>query len=79
MIQIALALFGLSALYMAMGRNAQLRRWSPIVGLCGQPFWLYFAVNAGAWGMFALSVAYSLVYIRGAWVQFAIKDDDASV
>ena len=70
MIQLALALFGLSALYMATGTNLRARRWAPVVGLCGQPFWVVFAVQADAWGLLALSLAYSAVYVRGAWVQW---------
>ena len=70
MIQFALAIFGLSALFMAMGHNARARRWAPVVGLCGQPFWVAFAVQSSAWGLLALSLAYSAVYVRGAWVQW---------
>lgn len=70
MIQLALAFFGLSALWMATGRNERARRWAPLVGLCGQPFWIVFAVQASAWGLLALSLAYSAVYVRGAWVQW---------
>lgn len=76
MIQLALAFFGLSALYMAMGRNDSARRWAPVVGLCGQPFWLLFAAQTKAWGLLALSLAYSAVYIRGAWVQFRRSEGD---
>ena len=71
MIQIALAFFGLTALWMAMGNSARARRWAPVVGLCGQPFWLLFALNASAWGLLVLSLAYSAVYARGAFVQFS--------
>ena len=70
MIQIALAFFGLSALWMATGRNERARRWAPVVGLCGQPFWIAFALQSSAWGLLALSLAYSAVYARGAWVQW---------
>jgi hypothetical protein len=69
-IQLALAFFGLSAMWMALGRSARARRWAPIVGLCGQPFWMVFAVQAEAWGLLVLSFAYSAVYVRGAWVQW---------
>lgn len=70
MIQLALAFFGLTALYMATGHNTRARRWAPLVGLAGQPFWIIFAVQAGAWGLLALSIAYSAVYVRGAWIQW---------
>lgn len=71
MIQIALAFFGLTAMVMAMGHNARARRWAPVVGgLCGQPFWIAFALQSSAWGLLALSLAYSAAYVRGAWVQW---------
>lgn len=73
MIQLALAFFGLTALYMATGHSLKARRWAPLVGLCGQPFWVVFAIQARAWGLLALSVAYSAVYIRGAWLQWRQK------
>lgn len=70
MIQLALAFFGLTAMWLAMGRNARGRRWAPLVGLCGQPFWMWFAHGAQAWGLLVLSLAYTAVYVRGAWVQW---------
>ena len=71
MIQLSLAFFGLLSLWMATGRSERARRWSPVVGLLGQPAWLAFAVGAEAWGLFALSLAYTAVYVRGAWVQWS--------
>ena len=73
MIQFALAIFGLSALFMATGHNHRARRWAPIVGLVGQPFWLIFSIQTSAWGLLALSLAYAVVYIRGIWLQWVIK------
>lgn len=70
MIQLALAAFGLTALWMALGHNARARRWAPIVGLLGQPFWLIFAWQVQAWGLGAMAVAYTIVYGRGVLVQW---------
>lgn len=70
MIQFALAFFGLTAMWMATGRDITLRKWAPIVGLCGQPFWLYFSWDNRAWGLLILSLAYSAVYVRGIWLQW---------
>lgn len=66
MIQFALAIFGLSAIFMAMGHNITARKWAPIVGLCGQPFWLTFAYQTHAVGVAILSIAYTIVYLIGA-------------
>lgn len=70
MIQFALAFFGLTAMWLAMGTSLRGRRWAPVIGLAGQPFWLAFAIGAEAWGLLALSLAYSAVYVRGAWLQW---------
>ncbi len=70
MIQFALAFFGLTALYMATGSNPKARKLAPVVGLCGQPFWLIFAISTDAWGLCALSLAYTAVYIRGVFIQW---------
>ena len=68
LIQIGLAAFGLSAMWMATGRNPRTRKWAPIVGLCGQPFWLVFTYQTAAWGLMVLSLVYSAVYVRGVIV-----------
>ena len=70
MIQLALAFFGLSAMFMATGHNPRARRWAPIVGICGQPFWVIFSIQTHAWGLLALSVVYTAVYVRGAILQW---------
>lgn len=67
MLQFSLAIFGLTALWMATGRNERARLWAPVVGLLGQPAWLAFAWQAQAWGLFVLSLAYTAVYVRAAW------------
>lgn len=69
-VQFALAFFSLLSLWLAMGTNTQHQRWAPIVGLIGQPAWVLFAFDAKAWGLLAISVAYTGVYLRGALVQW---------
>lgn len=73
LIQVALAVFGLAALWMATGSSERLRRWAPLVGLAGQPFWMLFAWQTQAGGLMVLSTAYTLVYIRGALVQWGVR------
>ena len=70
MTQLFIALFGLTSLSFAMGHNPILRKWAPIIGLCGQPFWAFFAWQTQGWGLGVLVVAYSLVYINGIRVQW---------
>lgn len=68
--QALMAVLGLSALSMAYAKDERIRKWSPVVGLCSQPAWLYFAISVEAWGLLVLSLAYTLVYLRGVVVQF---------
>jgi len=68
--QFGLAFFGLAAMWLATGHSARGVRWAPIIGLCGQPFWVWFAISASAWGLLVLSVAYTGVYARGVWLQW---------
>jgi hypothetical protein len=70
MIQILIALFGLTSIWLAMGHNPTGRKWAPVIGLAGQPFWLVFAMDAAAWGLLALVAAYTAVYLRGVYVQW---------
>jgi hypothetical protein len=70
LVQLALAICGLAALWLAMGTSARGRRWAPLIGLCGQPAWLWFAWDVRAWGLVAVSIAYTAVYARGAWLQW---------
>lgn len=66
--QYFIALFGLSAVYMSMvSESERARRWAPVVGLAGQPFWLWATGSAHQWGMFALCLAYTAIYSKGAW------------
>ncbi|MGC4075450.1 MAG: hypothetical protein QM702_00130 [Rubrivivax sp.] len=67
LLQVALAVFGIGAYLMAFSRHARMRRWSPAVGLVGQPFWLAFAIGVRAWGLVLIVVAYSVGY---AWVLY---------
>ncbi len=71
--QLCIALFGLTSMYFAMGHNVTMRKYAPIIGLCGQPFWGYFAYQTKGWGLAMLVLAYSLVYINGIRVQWGGK------
>lgn len=73
MIQFFLAAFGLTSIYFAMGHNPTRRRWAPIIGLAGQPFWAVFAWQSEGWGLAILVTAYTLVYIQGIRMQWGNK------
>lgn len=64
--QLALATFGLAYVWMSASDSLHARRWAPLVGLMGQPAWVYFAVSSEAWGLLAITMAYTALYVRGA-------------
>ena len=70
MTQLFITIFGLTSIWMAMGNNACLRKWAPVIGLAGQPFWAAFAWQSQGWGLGLLVAAYTLVYINGIRVQW---------
>lgn len=72
-VQAALASFGLSAMWLSTGNSERGRRWGPVVGLLGQPFWFWHAVSSNAGGIFVLSIAFSVVYFRAAALRWPAR------
>jgi len=70
MTQLLIALFGLTALTLALGSSPRGRKWAPVIGLAGQPFWFMATIPTEQWGMVALCVAYTLVYLRAVWAHW---------
>jgi hypothetical protein len=73
-IQVALAVLGLTSLYLATGRWPVGRYLAPFIGLLGQPFWVWFSIRQDAWGLLVISVAYTFVYLHGCWVSVSQLD-----
>lgn len=76
LVQVGLVSFGLTAMWLALGTNARLRRWAPVIGLVGQCFWFAFAWQAhksgvDVAGLVALCCAYTAVYARGVWIHWS--------
>lgn len=64
-VQTVIALSGVAAIAMLVLGGESARKWSPVVGIVGQPFWLYASWMQAQWGMFSISVAYTLVWGGG--------------
>jgi len=64
-VQAQIAGTGLVAVALSQSADAERRRYAPVFGLMGQPFWLYATWTAGQPGMFALSLAYTAVWALG--------------
>lgn len=65
MVQLFIAIFGASAIWLSQDSRPCRRRWAPVLGLAGQPFWLYAAWSSAQWGILALSVLYTACWWRG--------------
>lgn len=63
--QIGIAVFGVAAIWLSQDVRVERRKWAPICGLVGQPFWLWSAFAAEQWGVLALCVLYTLAWLKG--------------
>jgi hypothetical protein len=68
--QFGIAVFGLVAIALTQSSCSRRRRWAPLFGLAGQPFWIYATATSGQLGMLIVSCAYTAIWIVGAWRQW---------
>lgn len=63
--QIGIAIFGVTAIWLSQDHRIAWRRWAPVFGLAGQPFWFWSAWSAEQYGILALCVLYTASWARG--------------
>ena len=63
--QFGIALFGVTAIWLASSATLSHQRWAPVFGLLGQPFWIWSAFSAQQWGVLALCVLYTAAWAKG--------------
>lgn len=63
--QIAIAIFGVAAVWLSQSPRLHEQRWAGVFGLISQPFWFYATWTAGQWGMFALCFVFTWAWARG--------------
>jgi hypothetical protein len=68
--QIAIVLTGVLAAWINQDERARVRRWGAVIGLAGQPAWIYAGLHAGQWGMVAVSAGYTVAFARGVALGF---------
>lgn len=71
--QIFIAIFGVTAVALTQSVLESRRRWAPVFGLIGQPFWFYSAWETQQWGIFALCVLYTLTWAKGFYTSWIVK------
>lgn len=73
-VQILIALLGITAVWLSQDARRERQRYACIFGLIGQPLWFYTTWQAGQWGIFVLSFAYTLAWIKGVRVYWLEKN-----
>lgn len=64
-VQLGIALFGVTAVGLSQSAQTTYRKWAPVVGLIGQPFWFVASWTGGQWGIFALAFVYTACWMLG--------------
>jgi len=64
--QIAVFIFGASAIWF-VGRKESWRRWGFILGLLGQPFWIYSFISNKQYGMLLMTAVYTYSWATGIY------------
>lgn len=63
--QIGIAICGAGAVWLSQDGRQSRRRWSCVLGLAGQPFWLAETISAHQWGIVAMVAIYTWAWARG--------------
>ena len=63
--QLGIAFFGVLAVWLVQEDRIERRRWAPVCGLLGQPFWIWMAVSGQQWGVLVLTALYTVTWARG--------------
>lgn len=68
--QLAIAMTGVTAIFLTQSRHESRRRYACLFGMVGQPFWIYAAWSAGQWGILALTTLYTWAWAKGVWTHW---------
>ena len=63
--QAVILITGVLAITLSQLKDSRLTRWACVVGLSGQPFWIYATWVAGQWGIFINSLLYTAAWAYG--------------
>ena len=55
------------AMLLTQQSNENLKKYAPIIGMAGEPFWIYASLNANQWGILGLSIIYSFIWGLGIY------------
>lgn len=72
MIQLAIAVTGVAAIWLTQSKSELQRRRACLFGLAGQPFWFASAITAEQWGIVVLCCFYTVAWGRGVWNNWVV-------
>ena len=64
--QVSLFIFSITAIVLVARKN----KWGFVFGLLSQPFWFSTSWQHKQWGVFFVSIAYTLSWLYGIWNWF---------
>ena len=79
LVQMAIVIFSCSG-YWFVSRPEPWRRWGFVLGLVGQPFWVWMALESGLWSVLAVSAWITYTHLQGIyfyWIKVDQKARDA--
>lgn len=62
--QVFIAVTELIAIWLVQDRREEYRKFAPIFGLLGQPFWFFSSFQAQQWGAFILCFFFTAAWIK---------------
>ena len=65
--QVIIACTGMVAIYLTQQSNDNLKKYAPILGLVGQPFWYYTTLTNVQYGIFLLTLGYTYLWGMGLY------------
>ncbi len=68
--QIGILVFSCASIWFLARPKAGIRRIGYVLGLMGQPFWLYATITKAQWGMVAVSVWFTYCHCRGIYAHW---------
>lgn len=64
-VQIFIAVTELIAIWLLQDQRKSHRKFAPVFGILGQPFWFYSSYQADQWGAFILCFFFTAAWIKG--------------
>ena len=74
-LQVIIFITGASSIWL-LAKDNGISKWGFVIGLVGQPCWVYITISNQQWGLFFLTFIYTYSYILGTYNYFIKKDNN---